>query len=348
MRSKRDIFDSLAVVRDDYKAKYELIMDGYNKELKKIEQNYRPSAPLYQKSKEEAKNDMLVKLDALRTTEKNFIDAEMAQIRALISAEITTFSANDSTTNNLMRLYNLPMSKCEITALAERYKDGNYWVKRIISDLAEKNGVSIDCFNDASAQVQLDVIDNLSERVNTFLTEWNGEKDSQYSARASLADSQLRKLERRFTNDYKDAEISSRKNVQIALTKASKHREVFKQAMSLQALYNNVDGEQKNYLFYELANATRIYQDSLRAADIDFLVEDFKNSKEYTKIDNAVKCADSLRLMQDVTQADIENKIAEHGGYSTYMKAELTNLYGSHNDNANKALEVAQTALNEA
>lgn len=347
MRNKRDIFDSLAVMRDDYKSKYDAIQANYDKRIKEIEQNFKPSAPLFAQEKQNAKNEFETNIEQIRNEAKTFIDGELEQIKSLIDAEITILPTNENVINNLQRLYDLPLSRCEVEALAKRYDKSNYWVSKIVHDLAEKNGVNLPS-KQASAQVMYDILDNLSDRVDTFLADWKGEKESEYTARASLADSQLIKLERRFTNDFKDSEVSSHKNVQIALANVSEQREVFKQAMYLQTLYNNVDAEQKKYLFYELANNTRIYQDSLRSADIDYLVEDFKNSKEFTKIDNAVKAADSLRLMKEPTQEDIENTIASHGGYSTYMKAELANLYGSHNDNANKALEVAEIAQNES
>lgn len=336
---KRNVFDSLSVMRDNYKSKYETLTSAYQDQLKQIERNYKPSAPLYKQNKQKALDEYTKNIDSLKTECSNFMESEIEKVKSVINAEINVLPGDSI--NQLTRLSSIPLSTYEVKALADKFIGSNYWINRIVGNLAERNNVKLDNLP-PDASTQIEILEDIEERYNRFLDSWNGEKLSDYSARESLADSQLLRLEKRFTNNFVNENIGNLKNVQIGLATVTRERDPWAQSRFLKNLYDNCSDIQKKYLLYETLNNDLIYSDAVIHSGLDEELSDFRASNDYLQIENSRIAVDTIRSNRDFDKADIKNTIADFGGANLFMVDSLHGAFGSNNDTINAALDECQ------
>lgn len=307
------LIDILTVARNEYKRNYGQVKKTYDKEIKEIQRDFKPNTPRYIEEMQKAKQRFESQVEEQRKTVKEFtlhniddmVDDEVAVVRRIDTVAMEKLSA----------VANLPLTATEISILQERFApNGEYWATRMIGDLAEKNGLKPSQFlHSATLDTKLDVLKQLKQQLETFLTDYDGEP--RYQTEVLLADAVLARAERIYTNGYmntsmEDEQIARRAFVQL------KGKSVAEQGIGLQNILNNTTEATKRALFFEIANnvsGINIDDGALRWAGYADEFEAYKKNehsdyKEARKAFDKVITAGSKEEVESVAVRMGENK----------------------------------------
>lgn len=335
----KKIIDVIRVGRDHYELKYDELRKEYDKKRKEIEDNFK-DGKLKTDELAKLKTDFLSKVEAIKNEVKPVVEEELQKEISILTARVQQMPNKDVLTA-LDYVYDIPLSNMEVQMLAEKYSNNNsYWESRKMAIIAQKNHCKIEI--EPSADIQMEVLQKLESNFNKFIDEFDGSDNMDYGVRVLLHDNTLYKLESKLTNAFIKENINPAQNAEIAVNEVAQDRDYFMQGMSIKNILSNTNATEKDYVMYELANASenKIHEGSFKVAGISDEIADFKKSDKFKNISNGKKALDNLMLMKEPTVEDFQNLIMENGGYSQEMESILRSHVGNNNNDFNQAIEV--------
>lgn len=314
--SKTDIstvIDFLMLARDRYKTDYIQLKKTYEKKMKEIQKDFKPDTERFNMEMQKAKQHFEKQVEEQRQSVKEFA---LRNVDEILADEVDTVRKIDTVAmEKLSAVSSLPLTATEISILKERFApEGEYWPSRMISDLAEKNGLNPTQFiHSATLDVKLNVLQELRQHLETFLTNYDGSFN--YKTEVLLDDTVLLRAQSIYMNGYANETMENERTARVSLMRL-KGKNAFEKGIGLANILNNTTESIKRALFYEIANnvnGVNIDAVALRWAGYDAEFEAYKKNehsdyKEAKKAFNKVVTAESEEEVEGVAVRMGENK----------------------------------------
>lgn len=311
--------DLIAIAKDTYKNKYKEHQKQYEERVKNIKENLKPNSKFYKEESEKAKKEFEVAIEKERTETKDFISGVVEQLRQDEYYNVRQIDSDIMT--KLNSIADLPLSGEEISILRSRFAPkGEYWPTRILSVIAEKNGLSPSQFeNSSSLRTRIDVLSQIERQADKLLKEYDG--SFRHETEILLCDSVLRRAERVYCNGWANDSMEDEQVARRAFARL-KDLSIIQQGIALQNIVNNTTQETKKAIFFEIANNGGVDESALRWAGCYDEFVSYKNGqhKDYTE---ARKGIDKTRCAENRFEvAKIADPLKDNVYYMDMLKKE--------------------------
>lgn len=317
------LLDALRIARDDFKSKSQQIISEKKSKLETIDSDFIKGSPSQLKEVSKVEELYNKKMDVLRTEAAEYIDEYFAEVRSYETARVHKFDT--ATLKAIRNIADIPMSYSELQILNEFYgKNNNYWVEKMLVEIAEKNGISAEKLGlEASFEEKMNVLNQLENQFLDMINNYDGEptvKNGMY-----LHDSVLAKADKQYRNGFEN--LSGMQMAQRAFGLLSVKGTLTEQAMAIQNFMRNADELTKAEFIYLISNSG-IIEDAIKHSGCLEEFQKFKknNMTEYSRakdVFKAVKCAKEVKEVENAMMGNENNPFiqamleSEKGNYRT-------------------------------
>lgn len=288
------IFGMGVVAADVYVKKYDNAY-AQRKAAEKTLYDVKPGTARYRAEKAQIEADFQSEVEKIRKEVSGEFSAAMESTRNRIALELQASTWEKENMDTLKYFSDIPLSQQEINVLGERY-GGGYWSDRLLKQLAEKNNCEYG-LGGAEIGERLEILDELQNRLNALMSGYDtgGINAGILSA---IHESQIYKLEERFTKGYTNMNLSPGQRADRAVAMTLGQAGFMERAVTLANAYRNADTETRQHILLMCADDSRL-TDIAKMAGLDERVTAFKENglsdmKEAVKTVKAAQSADSV------------------------------------------------------
>ena len=217
-------------------------------------------------------------------------------------------------------LRDVPLSEDEVVALLEDTKiSGNYWAKRVLIEIAEKNNISVvNTGLGATYETKLNILTQLEQQFEEILREYPCANDRYLAPKVNFANLSDTVIERAILlyGGKVDVRTEEERADKAFLHIKAKQSSV-DVAFAISNALRNASEECKNRLLYNIATDTSISDISKQMSGYYAEIVDFKNGKA-SLYASATKRMESLRNAK--TKENVEAIVNEAGENEFFAK----------------------------
>lgn len=162
---------------DEYKRKYDEIKNARERELKEANDTYKPGCKALLDKIEQINNACDSALTKLKV---EAADRALQDVEALREQETERVQAiNEPLLAKIRAIENVPMTTLELKAFSAKIgAKGDYWASRMLSDVAERNGIdSAEIGLESTYDTKMSILDQLTDQLNSIF-KYYGTKDT--------------------------------------------------------------------------------------------------------------------------------------------------------------------------
>ena len=239
VRSVRAVFmDEITTIQRDY-----------DKEMKRIEQNYKSGSDAEKQAIEKATNSRDERKQAAKDEARKLVSKSIDEIEIINNAEIRAVSTNSI--DKLKPLLDLPISRYEFEQLLENF-GGSFWADKMLLSIAQKNGIEGDFDIMASMDDRKAVLDTIRGDFEKLIETYPGDDEAKIADKMILSDGVLLRLENEYTRGL--ATHSPDEKASRIITKALNQGNLLDRQLTLATELKNVPVDVQNRVVAKLVD----------------------------------------------------------------------------------------------
>lgn len=291
------LIDALRIARDDFKSKALIVFKEREERLDTINRDYRQGSPTQQLELNKMEEKYDKQMEKIRGEATEFVNSYFTDAREYETKRVKKFDV--VTLNSIKAISDLPISYSELVILNDYYgKDRNYWVEKMLVEIAEKNGVPADKLGlEASLETKLDIISQLEQQFIELINNFDGK--ATYKNGAYLHDAILTKAEQQYRNGLKsdNSEQLAHQLFGLVTSKGT----VNEQGVAINNIIRNADEMTKLEFMYLVSNSS-ISDEAVMCSGYYSLFEEFKSktANEYEKAKEVMKSIKQAKTVKEV------------------------------------------------
>lgn len=247
------LISELRFTRDEFKSKADTIQKERQEKLAVLKRDYREGSASAMAEKERIEAEFNKKLDAARKEAGDYIDSCFADV---IEEETKKVRKIDSIAiKSVEALSKLPMTAKELQVINDTFgKNKNYWVEKMLLDIAQRNAISDETLGlESDYETKMDIVTQLQNEYIEMLAEYDG--DSSIKKSMYLHDVKLSIAEMRYKNGLNNIGMSAENVAMHAYAKYSNCPDMAQKTVIASNVLKNADEVVKNEFMYLVANS---------------------------------------------------------------------------------------------
>lgn len=294
------LLNELRVVRDGYKTTIDTILKEKKEKLEVIKSDYRPGSATAKTALEKIEDEFNAKIEKIRNEAEeyitvffdNVIDYETNSVQKIDTVSIRSVEA----------IAGLPITASELKVVnAWLGKNKNYWVEKMLLDIAHKNAISdTELGLESDYETKMKIVSDLQVEFIKMIAEYDG--DPTVNNMMFLHDSKLSKAEVRYKNGLHNIDMSSDNVALHAYTTLCNSTNLLQKAtIATNVLTSDVDESIKNEFMYLIACSGK--DDFVSSmGGVKKTYTEFKE-KEFQEYENAKNAMNKIKQGENVSVA---------------------------------------------
>lgn len=289
---------------ENYRIQYDAVQSARERELQELRDNFKPGTKMYAEREQQIENACNSAISKLRVdaAEHNLKDIEELRLQELERVQ----TINEPLLSKIRAVSDIPITETEMVAFAAKINaKGDYWASRMLSDIAEKNGIdSANIGLESTYDTKMSVLDQLSSQLDKVLIYYGNKTDREERKKAQflyLSDDVVERAKKTYggkLNRLSDSQMADKAYLTIRAQQTD-----IQKGIAISNALKNAKGETRNLILCRLAEDSSI--SSMAAEFSGHLAEisEFKNGK-LTEYRNAQRTLDNIRKMKDKTMIE--------------------------------------------
>ena len=284
---------------EQYIKKYNEALAQKKVELEKIDGTYKNGTVKDEKiSKINKKYD-----DIILEAKKHAISRSLPQVEELRRQETERLKKiDDKAIEKLRLLKDVPLSESELIIFAENLGSKDYYVSRLLLNIAEANGIEAKIFSqfiESSYDTKMGILDDLTRQFDAIITQYEGPDRTPAEIKyAYLSAKVLDRAKEMWYGKNGLQTDESLTNKSLAIIRG-KYTQVEK-GLALSNILKNSRGNARNLLLTKIAEDLSIGESALQISGYFDEVKEFRDGKA-KMYRNAERVVKDLEKMQDVS-----------------------------------------------
>ena len=341
--SIRNLGSMLQAIAIDYRENYKGLLKEREDKLKYIKDNNIPNSDSYKKGMAEAENTFNEKVKSAKQNAIRLCSEYAEELRDYERTRV--LKVNETKLAKIRAIQDMALSEDEIVAFAEHYDTYlDYWASRLLTEIAQKNGV--DGFNGAMESnyaVKLGIINDLTNQLQEIIEKYPSiDKEEQLRLeRVNLTEPVLERAYMKYEGRVmaQDSKVAADKAWSALLSKPTD----LERGFFLGNLLKNSKGEMREEILAKskMQAGKTIGHDAILFSGYDEEIMSF-NTSDYFK---------SKEIVEQIIDAKDENKrkeiISIYNG-NEYLARHLQRASQKNNDSSLQDMALYAAGINDA
>ena len=295
---------------EEYKKGYDGIQIASERELKEVNDNYKPGSKLLTERVEQIRNacDTSLARSRVKTADRALKDIEELRQQELQRVQ----TVNEPLLAKIRAIANIPMTTAELKAFTDKINArGDYWAGRMLADIAERNGIeAAEIGIESTLDTKMSILDQLADQLNRVL-KFYGTNNPEERITTNYGYRNATILERaKQMYGGKVGKLSDSQKADKAYFTVRTQQTDIQQGIAISNVLRNVKGEVRNMILCRLAEDNSISSMAAEFSGHMDEIADFKNGKaaEYRAEQKALQ-----NIRKTRNKAAIEQMAGEQG-----------------------------------
>lgn len=307
---------------DNYRSLYDEAVKDREAAIEKLNANYLPNTPLYQKKEAGIQQKFDDTISQLRAEATQHIQPDLDALRA---QEISR--TQKTPTGALMRLQTLsdiPITSTELKILLADIPEDDYWSRRLAAQIAERNGITAEEIAlEPPIDVKMSIIDQLQTQMEKILEYYpDGDalnREEGKNTKYLYLNDDVLKHAQQIYNGASSTLSPSEAASKAYLTIRGQQSQTAKGICASNAL-RNASPQMRNYLLYDLSTDEDFSDTAAALSGCGDEIRDFKTAE----FETALQAMESIKKSADKSEVgDILAKNRENGFLTDMYSTEL-------------------------
>lgn len=295
------LVDELRFVRDNFRGDVSKLTMAHNETMKIINKDYREGSQTKADAVEEAVTEYNTQMEKLREEAVKYMTPFFTEIKDAETRRVMKFDT--AAIAAIKSVEDVPMTYRELEVLCDTYarvKD-NYWVTKIMSQIAEKNGVSFEKLGlKADYDVRMEAIESLESQFAEMIATENG--DDSIKNAMHLHDSRLTKAEVLYSGGLINLDANPERIASRAFGLIANKSNAIDKGVGIRNIFANAD-EFTKLEFVNLLVKHNVSREALALSGCNELVNEIKE-KELTQYLEAKDAMESIKRAETTEIVD--------------------------------------------